>query len=176
MTVLVLETDRRDGVVSLTLNRPDKKNALSVALRDALSDTLDRLAGDEAARAVTLTGDTFSAGFDLAEFEVDDPEFQEALWASSERFHRTGLTFPLPLVAVVNGPALAGGFDLAVMCDLRVASTTAWFSHPELKFTESVYGRPFSRAAWARSGPRLDRRGRRGSTQSDRTFGEHRRR
>jgi enoyl-CoA hydratase len=49
------------------------------------------------------------------------------------------LTFPLPTVAAVNGPALAGGFDLAVMCDLRVASTTARFAHPEISFGDVVY-------------------------------------
>ena len=62
------------------------------------------------------------------------------LWASSDRFHRTVLYFPLPLVAAVNGPAIAGGFDLAVMCDLRLASTTARFAHPERSFGDVVYG------------------------------------
>jgi enoyl-CoA hydratase len=131
-----------DGVVMLTLNRPEKKNALSVEVRDLVSDELDRLADDVAVRAVVVTGEgsTFSAGFDLAEFQNDDPAFVERLWASSDRFHRRCLDFPLPLVAAVNGPAIAGGFDLAVMCDLRVASQRAWFSHPELAFSEVVYG------------------------------------
>jgi enoyl-CoA hydratase len=66
--------------------------------------------------------------------------FAEELWASSDRFHRTMLSFPLPLIAAVNGPAIAGGFDLAVMCDLRVASITARFSHPERSFGDVVYG------------------------------------
>ena len=73
---------------------------------------------------LTGEGDVFSAGFDLKEFEsaIDDPTFGERLWASSDRYHRTVLNFPLPIVAAVNGPAIAGGFDLAVMCDLRIAS------------------------------------------------------
>lgn len=139
---LVLRDSPHEGVVVLTLNRPDKRNALSVALRDAVSDTLDELAGDADTKVVILTGagDTFSAGFDLEEFQVDDEEFQSRLWESSDRFHSTCLRFPLPLVAAVNGAALAGGFDLAVMCDLRVAARDAWFSHPELTFTEVVYG------------------------------------
>jgi enoyl-CoA hydratase len=62
------------------------------------------------------------------------------VWASSDRFHDTVLRFPLPLVAAVNGPAIAGGFDLAVMCDVRVAADTAWFSHPEIELGDVVYG------------------------------------
>lgn len=131
-----------DGVATLTLDRPDKRNALSTALRDELSDALDGLAADPDLRCLVLTGagPVFCAGFDLGEFQVDDPEFQRALWASSDRYHRTVLEFPLPVVAAVNGPAIAGGFDLAVMCDLRVAATTATFSHPEIAFGDVVYG------------------------------------
>ena len=130
-----------DGVVTLTLDRPAKRNALSIELRDVISDTLDRLAGEEAVKVVVMTGagDVFSAGFDLTEFRVEDADFQQRLWASSDRFHRTCLTFPLPMVAAVNGPALAGGFDLAVMCDLRVASETARFAHPEQAWSDVVY-------------------------------------
>jgi enoyl-CoA hydratase len=107
-----------------------------------LSDALVALAGDEQVRAVVLTGagGVFCAGFDLAEVQDPDPDFQRALWASSDRYHRTVLEFPLPLVAAVNGPAIAGGFDLAIMCDIRLAATTARFSHPEIRFGDVVYG------------------------------------
>jgi len=137
---LVVRTAPADGVATLTLNRADKKNALSIALRDELSDALDALAGDEAVKTVVVTGagDVFSAGFDLREFR--QPELNDRLWASSDRFHATVLQFPLPLVAAINGPAIAGGFDLAVMCDLRVAVDTARFSHPEIEFGDVVYG------------------------------------
>jgi enoyl-CoA hydratase/carnithine racemase len=137
---LVLRTAPEDGVVTLTLNRPERKNALSIALRDELSDALDDLAGDDAVKTVVITGegDVFSAGFDLREFQ--QPELTEELWKSSDRFHATVLQFPLPLVAAVNGPAIAGGFDLAVMSDLRVATDTARFSHPEIEFGDVVYG------------------------------------
>jgi enoyl-CoA hydratase/carnithine racemase len=137
---LVLRTASEDGVATLTLNRADKKNALSIALRDELSDALDELAGDTSVKAVVVTGagDVFSAGFDLREFQ--QPELADRLWASSDRFHATVLQFPLPLVAAINGPAIAGGFDLAVMCDIRVAADTARFSHPEIEFGDVVYG------------------------------------
>ncbi len=135
-----MRTTPADGVAMLTLDRPDKKNALSIALRDELSDALDALAGDEAVKTVVVTGagDVFSAGFDLREFQ--QPDLTDQLWASSDRFHATVLQFPLPLVAAINGPAIAGGFDLAVMCDIRVAADTARFSHPEIEFGDVVYG------------------------------------
>lgn len=132
-----------DGVAILTLDRPEKKNALSVALRDGIADALDALVADEAASVIVITGagDTFCSGFDLREFEqaVSDPPFGEVLWASSDRYHRTVLECPLPTVAALNGPALAGGFDLSVMCDIRVASETVRFAHPEITFGDVVY-------------------------------------
>ncbi len=140
----VLLVDRADEYATLTLNRPDKRNALSVELRDAISDALDELADDAAVKAVVITGagPVFSAGFDLSEFTKagEDPDFGRELWASSDRYHETVLHFPLPTVAAVNGAALAGGFDLAILCDLRIASTTARFAHPERTFGDVVYG------------------------------------
>lgn len=143
MPDLLLVERPADGVAVLTLNRPDKRNALSIELRDAISDALDDLAGDDSVRCSVLTGAgaIFSAGFDLGEFTAaaDDAAFGEALWASSDRYHATVMTFPLPIIAAVNGPAIAGGFDLAVLCDVRLGSTTARFSHPERTFGPVVY-------------------------------------
>lgn len=133
------------GVAVLTLDRPEKRNALSVAVREAMSDALDRLAEDAEVRVVVLdaNGPTFCAGFDLGEFDrafAGDEAFAATLWASSDRWHHRLLSFPLPLVAAVNGPALGGGCDLATMCDLRIAADTAVFAHPEHAFSQVVYG------------------------------------
>ncbi len=140
----VLLVEPRGACVVLVLNRPEKRNALSVELRDAISDALDELAADEAVKCVVITGagSVFSAGFDLSEFPraAEDDKFARELWASSDRYHDTVLRFPLPTVAAVNGPALAGGFDLAILCDLRIAATTARFAHPERTFGDVVYG------------------------------------
>lgn len=137
------EERHADGVALLTLDRPDRRNALSIELRDALSDALDLLAADETVRCVVLTGagSTFSAGFDLGEFAAaaEDPALAERLWASSDRYHATVMQFPLPLVAAINGPAIAGGFDLAVLCDVRIGASTARFAHPERTFGPVVY-------------------------------------
>ena len=143
MPALVLVSEPADGVATLTLNRPEKKNALSIALRDEVSDALEALGADDAVKVVVITGagDTFSAGFDLREFDrLDDEAFAKTLWASSDRWHRACIEFSLPLLAAVNGPALAGGLDLAVMCDVRVAADTARFAHPEISFGDVVYG------------------------------------
>lgn len=133
-----------DGVVLLTLNRPDKRNALSIALREEGNAALAKLAGDESVHVLVVTGagPGFSAGFDLGEFEVAvaDEELGRRLWASSDEWHRRWITFPVPTIAAVNGPAIAGGFDVAVMCDLRVVAADAVFAHPEVRFGDVVYG------------------------------------
>ena len=141
-SLVIVEGPNDDGVATLTVNRPEKKNALSIAVRDAVSDQLDRLAADGELKVLVVTGSgsCFSAGFDLDEFAIDEPDFHRQLWASSDRFHHALQRFPLPTIAAVNGAALAGGFDLALMCDIRVAGATAYFGHPEQAFGDVIYG------------------------------------
>jgi enoyl-CoA hydratase/carnithine racemase len=141
----LIERERpADGVALLTLNRPDRRNALSTELREEGSRHLAELAEDEAVRCLVVTGagTVFSAGFDLKEFEQAgaDEAFGRRLWASSDEWHRRWIEFPVPTVAAVNGPAIAGGFDVAVMCDLRVVAASATFAHPEIAFGDVVYG------------------------------------
>lgn len=132
----------RGAVATLTLNRPQALNALGLEMGRALLARAEELQQAAGVKVVVVTGagDHFSAGFDLKEFAVDDAEFQRRLWESSDRFHETILRCPLPTVAAVNGPALAGGFDLAVLCDIRIAADTARFAHPEQVFGDVVYG------------------------------------
>lgn len=129
------------GIVQVRLHRAEKKNALSIALRDAVADAFDRAGADGTTKVIVITGagNVFSAGFDLTEFADPDPAHQQRLWSSSDRFHHTILRCPIPVIAAVNGPALAGGFDLAVLADLRVASVTATFAHVEQSFGDVVY-------------------------------------
>jgi enoyl-CoA hydratase/carnithine racemase len=123
-----------DGIAILTLSRPERRNALSIKLRDEITEQLDGWATDPAVRAVVLTGagSTFCAGFDLDEFA--QAELASTIRDSSHRYHLAVWHFPKPLVAAVNGPAVAGGMDLCVLCDFRIASDTAVFGHPEIKF------------------------------------------
>lgn len=128
----LLEEERPEaGVALLRLARPEKRNALSRALRDALCRVLGALEADEGARVVVLTGrgPAFCAGFDTAELAGDPSAF-----ADSADYHRRLHEFPKPLVACVNGPALGGGCDLAALCDVRLASTQAAFGQPQVRF------------------------------------------
>jgi enoyl-CoA hydratase len=123
-----------DGVATLTLTRPERRNALSIKLRDEITEQLDDWAKDPDVRAVVLTGagSTFCAGFDLDEFAQAD--LAPSIKDSSHRYHLAVWQFPKPLLAAVNGPAVAGGMDLCVLCDFRIASPNASFGHPEIKF------------------------------------------
>jgi 3-hydroxypropionyl-coenzyme A dehydratase len=123
-----------DGVATLTLARPQRRNALSIKVRDEITQQLDDWAADGAVRAVVLTGAgrTFCAGFDLNEFGQADLAGQ--IKDSSRRYHLAVWHFPKPLIAAVNGPAMGGGMDLSVLCDCRIASSAAAFGHPEIKF------------------------------------------
>jgi len=140
---LVLVERPREAVAVMTLNRPEKKNALSIQLRDEVTAALEECAADESVRCVVITGagGAFSAGFDLDEFgrALSEPGFMERIWQSGDPYHRVLLEYPLPLVAAVDGIALGGGMDTAVLCDLRIASPRASFGHPEVTFGDVVY-------------------------------------
>lgn len=132
---LLLQT--RDGHVAiLTLNRPQAMNAINLALRSALWDALDALRHDSHVRAVVLTGQgdkAFCAGMDLREFaqimaQTPLTEMRRFRWEKGE-----GLaTFDKPVIAAVNGLAIGGGVELALLCDICVASEQASFAFAEV--------------------------------------------
>ena len=139
----LLLCERRDKVAIVTLNRPDKRNALSIALRNEIDHCLGELADDDGVSVVVIAGagPVFCAGFDRNEFFVREPAHLEALMESTDRFHLRLINFPKPLVAAINGSAMGGGLDLAVLCDVRVAAEGAVFAHPEIKFgAPTLYG------------------------------------
>jgi enoyl-CoA hydratase/carnithine racemase len=118
----------------ITLNRPEKRNALSIAMRREISACLAAWKDDPAVGAVVVTGSGsgFCAGFDLDEFR--QPDLFPQILESSSQYHRDLWYFPKPLIAAVNGTAVGGGFDLAVFCDIRLCDIEASFGHPEIKF------------------------------------------
>ncbi len=139
----LLLVEKGDKIAVVTLNRPDKRNALSIALRNEIDHCLQELEADDAISAVAIAGagPSFCAGFDRNEFFVQTPEHAKALADSTDRFHLRLMNFPKPLVAAINGPAMGGGLDLAVLCDVRVCAEDAVFAHPEIKFgAPTLYG------------------------------------
>ena len=109
----LVTVDRPDEHVAIvTIQRPEKKSALSIAVRDEIAVHLDDLALDEDVRAVVITGvgNVFCSGFDLREFEqaMTDEEFGHQLWASSDRYHHRVITMPIPTITEeMEGPMKA---------------------------------------------------------------------
>lgn len=124
---------REGAVVTLTLNRPEKRNALDLALVRRLGAELDALAADPEVRALVITGagdKAFVAGADIAELRERGAE--ESLAGINSGLFRKVEEFPWPVVAAVRGFALGGGMELAMACDIRVAGESARFGQPEL--------------------------------------------
>lgn len=121
--------ERRGHVEVLTLNRPEARNAINRATALALSDALDAAESDPEVWVVVLTGagdKAFSAGMDLKAFAAGEVPITEKGFGGITR-----RDFPKPLVAAVNGAALAGGFEIMLSCDLVVAAEHARFGIPE---------------------------------------------
>lgn len=140
MTHSLVLRDDHGPIAVLTLNRPERRNALSRALIAALSDTLDQIATEPGIRAVVLAaaGPVFCAGMDLKEAtEPDDtPEAQkqavddtQAIAHLIDQVHR----FPRPVVAALHGDAYGGGAGLALACDLVVMADSARLGYPEVR-------------------------------------------
>ncbi|MEM7479735.1 MAG: enoyl-CoA hydratase/isomerase family protein [Acidobacteriota bacterium] len=130
---LTVVTRPNPRVARLTLNRPEKHNALSMALRREIEKALSDLAADPAVRVVILDGGegVFCAGYDLPEVHKFGVE---AFRHRYREWYDACYRFPKPMIAAVNGPALAGGFDLALAADFIIASHRASFGHPEIMF------------------------------------------
>ncbi|MEE9293251.1 MAG: enoyl-CoA hydratase [Acidobacteriota bacterium] len=121
------------GILTLTLNRPAARNALSAGLMDTLQNTFDRIAGDRSVKTVILAanGPAFCAGHDLKELRSNrDRTFHEKLFAQCSRLMITITRLPQPVIARVQGMATAAGCQLVATCDLAVASTDARFATP----------------------------------------------
>ena len=129
----LLTIEPRGAVALVTLQRPDKRNALSIDLRVELADAFTHLAGDDSVACIVLTGagSAFCSGMDTSQFGGDLENRRMLVETSTSAFEAVG-DCKRPVVAAVNGPALAGGFALSLLCDLRVAHASALFGYPEL--------------------------------------------
>jgi enoyl-CoA hydratase len=126
--------DRRDRVAVITINRPEKRNALNIQTRAEGAAILDELRADDSVRVVVITGagdKAFIAGADIAEFAGRTAISQREIMLERGLFNAVD-TFPKPIIAMVNGYCLGGGCEVALACDIRVASETASFGQPEI--------------------------------------------
>ena len=137
MTTSLIDLQIETGIATLTLNRPDKRNAMSDEMRSAFIEALEQVAADQAIRALVLTGAgmAFCAGGDIAGMErrMQAPPGEIAFngWHRQQRVHHTQAllhTMPKPVIAAVNGAASGLGADTALACDFVIVSEHASFS------------------------------------------------
>ena len=130
-TILV---ERRDRVAIITINRPEKRNALNIQTRAEGAAALDELRADDSIRVVVITGagdKAFIAGADIAEFANRTALTQRQVMMERSLFNAID-SFPKPIIAMVNGYCLGGGCEIALACDIRIASDRASFGQPEI--------------------------------------------
>jgi enoyl-CoA hydratase len=129
----VLTVERRDRVAVVTLQRPEKRNALSIELRIEIARAFEELSRDKSVACTILTGagTAFCSGMDTDQFGGDRANRERLVETSALAFDAVG-DCNSPVIAAVNGPAIAGGFALALLCDLRIAGSEAVFGYPEL--------------------------------------------
>ncbi|HEX6135934.1 MAG TPA: enoyl-CoA hydratase-related protein [Longimicrobiales bacterium] len=130
---LLLDVDER--VATITINRPDKRNALNTIVRREIVDVLDQLRDNDAVRAMVFTGagdKAFIAGADIAEF-AERTALQQREVMQARRVFDEVAAYPKPTIAMINGFALGGGCELALACDIRVAARSARLGQPEIR-------------------------------------------
>jgi enoyl-CoA hydratase len=129
-----LLVERQDRVAFITINRPEKRNALTIKTREEGAAALEELAEDDSVRVVIFTGagdKAFIAGADISEFAGRTSIMQRSVMLGRSLFTAID-SFPKPIIAMINGYCLGGGNELAMACDLRIASETASFGQPEI--------------------------------------------
>jgi enoyl-CoA hydratase len=133
-TYETIKVEKRGRVAVITVNRPDKLNALSSKVHSEGVAALDELKHDDDVRVVVITGageKSFIAGADISEFQDKTPVTQRNAFTERSLFNSID-NFPKPVIAMVNGFCLGGGNELAMACDIRIASENARFSQPEI--------------------------------------------
>ncbi len=136
MTYQSVVLEREEGVALLSLNRPDKLNGMDVDMADELTSAVDAAGADPEARVLVITGKgrAFCAGGDLdsSMYDIRDPQELESIVLKFGRVAMALRNMPKPVIAMVNGAAVGGGFGLALAADIRIASEKARLGHAYL--------------------------------------------
>jgi enoyl-CoA hydratase len=146
MTYQTLIVEKKKGYVVVKLNRPHEMNAISKEMREELYDVFVDLEINPEVKVIVLTGGeyVFSAGMDIKEMSSMPDEEGDEFLKSMMKYLKKIYSCKKPVIAAVGGIALGGGFNLVTICDLVVASESAIFCHPELKFGFNPFFYPLS--------------------------------
>ena len=146
MAYQTLIVEKKKGYVVVKFNRPHEMNAISKEMRRELYDVFVELEIDPEVKAIVLTGGEylFSAGMDIKEMSSLPDEEGDEFLKSMMKYLKKIYSCKKPVIAAVGGIALGGGFNLVTICDLVVASESAIFCHPELKFGFNPFFYPLS--------------------------------
>ncbi|MDP6873081.1 MAG: enoyl-CoA hydratase/isomerase family protein [Alphaproteobacteria bacterium] len=146
--LVIVEKDETDPFITVTLNRPEKMNALNVELADRLDEVVREASLDPDVKAIILTGKgrAFTVGYDLQgeDFEMGAEGWRDDISANCRRL-RNIWEAPIAIIAAVNGYALAGGLELMMVCDLAIAAEDAQLGEPEVRH---VSGPPSLMMPW----------------------------
>jgi len=134
MSTVVLET--KDGIATLTLNRPDQRNALNLEMCDALKAAIGSVAGDPSARVLLVRGNgpAFCAGADLKEREGKTPDWVKERRQRAFAAYAALAALEIPAIAIVDGACFGSGCEIATCCDFILASEKASFRYPEAQW------------------------------------------
>jgi len=134
MTYQILKTQNQGGILTVTISRPEAMNALNTSFFDEMDHLLDSLAQDDLVRVIVLTGEgkAFVAGADIAEMVDKNSSEGTQFSLRGQGVFRKMEKLDKPIIAAINGFALGGGLELALACDIRLASAKARFGQPEV--------------------------------------------
>jgi enoyl-CoA hydratase len=128
--------DEKTGIAKITINRPEVRNALNKAARREIRSVVDEIKKDKSSRVLIITGagdKAFMSGMDITELESMSPvDIEEFVSTIGQALYQDIENLDIPVIAMINGYCLAGGCELAMACDIRIASDKAKFGQPEI--------------------------------------------
>ncbi|MFC1914388.1 enoyl-CoA hydratase/isomerase family protein [Chloroflexota bacterium] len=133
----IIYSKETNGIVKITINRPEVRNALNKTVRQELRKAIEKIHKDKDVRVVIITGagdKSFISGADLAELKENTAiTMEESASTLGQQLYTDIESLPIPVIAMINGFCLGGGLEIAMCCDIRIASANAKFGQPEIR-------------------------------------------